>query len=134
MRVTAQRWAVYEALLSAYDHPGPEALFRRLRRRWPSLSLATVYKTLDALVELGLVREVSVAGDRKRFDANQDRHHHLVCTKCRSVSDLYDSRLDGAVPAGEVEGFRVREVSVQVIGVCARCARRYGLETETNGE
>jgi Fur family peroxide stress response transcriptional regulator len=87
----------------------------------PSLSLATVYKALDALKTVGVVREVASFTHGRRYDANVDRHHHLVCTRCHKVADLYDARLDSVAPPRHVPGFRPRSVSVQVLGLCNRC-------------
>jgi Fur family peroxide stress response transcriptional regulator len=126
MNVTPQRAAIYRALLESEDHPSPEALYRRVHAKMPSMSLATIYKALDALVDLGLAREVDVAGDAKRYDANLDRHHHLICTRCRRVSDFYDTTLDAVEPARRLKGFVARTVSVQVFGLCTRCARSGG--------
>jgi Fur family peroxide stress response transcriptional regulator len=123
MNVTPQRLAVYRALLEAEDHPSPESLYRCIRPKMPSLSLATIYKALDALTKLGLVREVSVVGERKRYDANVDRHHHLVCTRCKKVVDLYDDDLNAVAPPSRLVGFVAHAVSVQVLGVCAVCAK-----------
>jgi Fur family peroxide stress response transcriptional regulator len=125
MNVTPQRAAIYRALLESEDHPSPEILYRRVHPKMPSLSLATIYKALDALVGLGLAREVDVAGDAKRYDANLDRHHHLICTHCRRVIDFYDSKLDAVEPARRLEGFVARTVSVQVFGLCTQCAREH---------
>jgi Fur family peroxide stress response transcriptional regulator len=122
-KVTPQRLAIYRALLEAEDHPSPEALFQRVRAALPALSLATVYKVLDALVGLGVVREVTVGGATRRYDANLDHHHHLVCTDCGLVSDYYDAQLDAVSPP-RVQGFVTQAVSVQVLGRCGRCARR----------
>jgi len=122
MRVTAQRLAIYRELLSACDHPRPEELFRRVRATTPSLSLATVYKALDALVDLGLVRQVPVAGDVKRFDANLGRHHHLVCRRCRGVTDIVDRKLDQIALTRRPRGFLVQEVRVELLGLCSSCA------------
>lgn len=124
MNVTPQRAAIYRALLESEDHPSPEVLYRRVHRRLPSLSLATVYKALDTLVALGLVREVDVAGDAKRYDANLDRHHHLICTGCRKVTDFCDEGLDAAAPSKRFSDFVARTVSVQVFGLCNACARK----------
>jgi Fur family peroxide stress response transcriptional regulator len=124
MNVTPQRAAIYRALLESEDHPSPEVLYRRVHRRLPSLSLATVYKALDTLVALGLVREVDVAGDAKRYDANLDRHHHMICTGCRRVTDFSDESLDAAAPSKRFAGFVARTVSVQVFGLCTACARK----------
>jgi len=124
LRVTPQRLAVVRVLAESHDHPDPDTLHRRLLPQLPSISLATVYKTLDALAAMGLVRQVPVAGAAKRYDANLDRHHHVICERCRSVADVHDARLDRvAVPEGLL-GFTVRSVTVQMLGTCARCARK----------
>lgn len=124
LAVTPQRLAVYRALLSSEDHPTPEMLFRRVRRELPSLSLATIYKALDALERLGVVAQVSPVGDAKRYDANDQRHHHLVCVRCKQVMDLYDARFDRLTPPAQLHGFVPQGISVQVNGLCAACARR----------
>jgi len=126
MNVTPQRMAVYRALLESEDHPSPELLYKRVRPKMPSLSLATIYKSLDALSKLGLAHRVSVAGDRKRYDANVDRHHHLVCTRCSKVVDHYDEAFDAVPPPRRLDGFVAHAVTVQVLGLCAACAKRAG--------
>ncbi len=121
MNVTPQRVAVYKALLESEEHPTPEMLFRRVRRGMPSLSLATVYKALDALEKLGLVQALEADSDSRRYDANMDRHHHLVCTRCRSVIDFYDAGFDRLKPTGKLTRFSPRSVSVKILGLCASC-------------
>jgi Fe2+ or Zn2+ uptake regulation protein len=122
LAVTPQRLTVFRALLESQDHPSPEMLYERVRGTLPSLSMATVYKILDALGEIGVVREVAVVNDCRRFDANLERHHHLVCTRCKSVVDLYDEALDEVKPSRPLRGFRAREVAVQLLGLCRGCA------------
>ena len=85
------------------------------------LSLATVYKTLDALRDGGLVREVATPGETKRFDANMGKHHHMVCNVCGRISDFTDVKLDSIKPPPGSD-FRPEEVSVQILGRCERCA------------
>jgi len=123
MSVTPQRMAIYRALLEAEDHPSPDTLYRRIHRKMPSLSLATVYKTLDALCALGLVQEASVGSETKRYDANLERHHHLVCTECGGIMDFYDRALDAVAPPRRLSGFVAQGISIQVVGRCAECAR-----------
>lgn len=124
MNVTPQRVAVYRALLESDEHPTPEMLFQRVSRDMPSLSLATIYKTLDALVSVGLVRPVPVVSDKRRYDANDDAHHHLICSSCGSVRDYYGHDFDGLVPKRVVDGFKPQGVSVNITGVCAGCRRK----------
>jgi Fur family peroxide stress response transcriptional regulator len=87
----------------------------------PSLSLATVYKALDALEKLGLIQALEADSDSRRYDANMNRHHHLVCTQCRSVTDFYDPSFDRLKPAGKLKQFSARSVSVKILGLCASC-------------
>lgn len=90
----------------------------------PSLSLATIYKALEALEQLGLVAELSPVGDAKRFDANDAHHHHLICTHCKRVVDLYEKEYDALRVPRKLAGFVVQELTVQLKGLCARCARK----------
>ncbi len=126
MNVTPQRLAIYRALLEAEDHPTPEALYQRVRSSLPSLSLATIYKVLDALAKLGMVQEVHVSSESKRYDANLERHHHLVCTRCKKVADFYDERFNAIAPPKRLHGFVAQSVSVQVFGLCTACAETEG--------
>ena len=123
LNVTPQRLAVYRALLESDDHPSPETLYQRVRKTMPTLSLATIYKALEALERLGVVEQVATSSDTKRFDANDEHHHHLVCTRCQKVVDLYDERFDALAAPRQLAGFVVQTLSVQVKGVCASCAR-----------
>jgi Fur family peroxide stress response transcriptional regulator len=122
MNVTPQRIAIYRALLEASDHPNPEAIYARVRTSMPSLSLATIYKTLDTLADLGLVSELPATGNSRRYDANADVHHHLVCTRCDRVTDYYDLALDRIPLPSRLAGFRARSLSVHIHGLCAACA------------
>jgi len=123
MNVTPQRIAVYRALLESTQHPSPESLYREVRQAMPSLSLATIYKTLETLERLGLVHEVPVISDTKRYDANTDPHHHLVCKMCGRVTDYYSDELDAAVPRRAIRGFVPESVTVNVTGTCPDCRR-----------
>jgi Fur family peroxide stress response transcriptional regulator len=137
MNVTPQRVEIYRALLEAEDHPSPEALFKRVKRKMPSISLATIYKALDALSTLGVVREVSTISETKRYDANLDKHHHLICTKCKRIQDYYDEELDAVAPPRRLAGFVAQSVSVEVIGLCPSCAgrpRRLVRERDLDGD
>ena len=121
--VTHQRLAVFRALLESESHPDAEALYTRLRGAYPTLSLATVYKTLEMLQSLGLARAVSSPGPTRRFDGNQHPHHHLWCMQCRRLTDVeLDELADIALPAGL--GFQVTDVTIQFNGICAPCRTR----------
>lgn len=120
--LTHQRLAVYEELAGRHDHPSAEALYESLRRQYPSLSLATVYKTLQTLHEMGVVARVDSPAAQARYDAIVETHHHAVCTACGTIEDLFDPRLD-SLPAPKAAGFKFSGHSVHFHGLCAKCAK-----------
>lgn len=125
LSVTHQRQVIYEALMRMHGHPTPETIYAQVRRRIPSISLATVYKNIKIFVDSGLLKEVSLHHGLTRLETNMTPHHHLVCAHCRTIVDLQDGDLEPAklkVPAPE--GFLVERYSVDVIGVCGKCAGR----------
>jgi Fur family transcriptional regulator, peroxide stress response regulator len=124
MNVTPQRMAVYKALLQSEEHPTPEMLYKRVTRKMPSVSLATIYKALDALESVGLVREVPVVSEKRRYDANDSPHHHLICSRCGSIRDYYSHDFDQLVPRASVQGFVAQGVSVNITGVCPACRHK----------
>lgn len=123
MNMTPQRLGIYRALLESYDHPSPETLYDRVRPQMPSISLATIYKTLDTLVELGFASELPSTGDTKRYDANMDQHHHLVCRGCNAVEDFDDEALSAVKPPRRLNGFKPEHLSIHVHGLCRRCSQ-----------
>jgi Fur family peroxide stress response transcriptional regulator len=123
LSVTHQRQVIYDALMGMRDHPSPEAIYEKVRRQIPSVSLATVYKNIKTFVDRGILREVSLHHGSTRLETNLDPHHHLVCLRCKTIVDLDDAdvepvRLKAQVP----RGFRVHRCSVEVIGLCKDCA------------
>jgi Fur family peroxide stress response transcriptional regulator len=122
--LTHQRRAVLEVLLQRSDHPTADQVFGAVKVQSPQISRRTVYRVLDTLVELGLIRRVHHPGAAARFDGMIRRHHHLVCIRCNKIVDLEDAGLDTiALPAGEPHGFDVRDFSVQLMGMCPECRR-----------
>jgi Fur family peroxide stress response transcriptional regulator len=130
LAVTPQRLAIFRQLAATDRHPSAEELCVAVRREMPTLSLATVYKALDALAAIGAVRPVSRLGARGRWDANLGPHHHLICTACGAVSDVTEATLDAAgAPARRAaarHGFAAEGHAVEIFGRCARCRERSG--------
>ena len=123
LRRTVQRAAVYRAVASDLGHPTAGAVRKRLGREFPSLSLATIYRVLDSLVDEGVVRLVPTSGGGARFDANVAPHQHLVCARCGSMEDFADPRLAAVpLPARVPGGFRPEGLDLRVTGTCADCA------------
>lgn len=125
LSATPQRLAIYEAVAASREHPSPEDVLAVVRRTLPTVSLGTVYRTLERFAEIGLARRVTPLADRLRYDANLEPHHHLVCTECRSVSDITDPALDAAIGPAQKHarrlGFTVEGHVVEVWGRCESC-------------
>ncbi|MEK7388644.1 MAG: transcriptional repressor [Elusimicrobiota bacterium] len=126
--LTHQRLAVYEELSRRRDHPSAETLYASLKKPYPSLSLATVYKTLQTLHEMGMVARVDSPAAQARYDAITATHHHAVCTGCGKIEDLFDPRLD-KLPAPKSAGFSPAGHSVHFHGLCAKCAKASAQQT-----
>jgi Fur family transcriptional regulator, peroxide stress response regulator len=129
LSVTQQRLAIFEALASSREHPSAEQLHKAVQRRIPTLSLATVYKNLEALKGIGAVADVNALHEEARYEAALpgsgagQPHHHLVCVACHRILDLHDSGLDG-LRLRDAQGFAVHAVRVQAEGLCPDCQRR----------
>jgi len=125
-RVTAQRRLVLDVLSVADGHLDASEIYDRAHERDPRLSLATVYRTLKALGESGLVRQLHLAGERHYYELDrQDRHAHLVCAVCGRVWEVDSADLARAArEAGREFGFQVATARVEVTGLCADCRLR----------
>ena len=123
--LTAQRRVVFEALLGHTDHPTAESIYEEVRQRLPEIHRATVYRTLERLVELGVATRVHRLGPAARFDPNVDRHDHAVCVRCGAMEDLEPAGPPGEsapeVRALSRRGFAVLGQSVQVQVLCPPC-------------
>jgi Fur family transcriptional regulator, peroxide stress response regulator len=122
LAVTHQRQVVYEAVIASHGHHSPEAIYGAVRRRIPSISLATVYNNLRLFIDCGLLREVTPHASTLRVDGNREPHHHLVCSRCKSVQDIEGefidfNRLSRQLPAG----FDLSQPLIEVFGLCRRC-------------
>jgi len=120
--LTVQRRAVLETVLEREDHPTADQVIEVVRQRVPGVSRTTVYRVLDMLVEVGVIRRLHHPGPAARFDGKIRRHHHLICKKCGQVIDLESAKLDRlSLPDVESEGFEIDDFSVQFTGTCAAC-------------
>jgi Fe2+ or Zn2+ uptake regulation protein len=121
-RLTKQRREVYDALLEVRDHPTATEVFLRAKNRLPSISLATVYNSLEALVSSGLVKQVNLDRAPTRYCPNTQEHGHFFCENCHEVHDIallpHDNQTDFILPPG----FVLTHQEVALKGVCAKCS------------
>ena len=124
LKLTPQRLAVLECLLGDETHPTAQELHARLRRRYPTMSVATVYNTLSALDAIGYCRRIELGGS-SRFDPNVELHDHALCESCGAMRDIASSGPAQVRPERlrALPGFQVSRVERIYRGLCAKCAR-----------
>ena len=110
VKLTHQRLEIFREVAASLDHPDADAIFREVRRRVPTVSLDTVYRTLWLLDDLGLIRTLGPRRESVRFDANLEHHHHYVCVRVRPGARFRERRARRpARPRGRQEaGQRLR--------------------------
>ncbi len=122
LKVTPQRIAVYNMLLQTNSHPNADMIYRALEETNPTMSLATVYKTLDYFKHLGLVQELNVGEGSARYDATVHCHPHAVCTCCGKVVDLEVEELTNLhEKLSQPLDFAVSCEQLILYGTCAEC-------------
>ncbi|MDY0297716.1 MAG: Fur family transcriptional regulator [Acidobacteriota bacterium] len=127
LKVTPQRNEIFRQLLISRDHPCADALYRRVKRKFPGISFDTVHRTLQTFTDLGLAHVVEGTGVPRRFDPNLDDHYHFWCRICRRVFDLpvRDQDKRGvALELPDYQGYRVLKARLVLEGVCAECLQK----------
>ena len=122
LAVTPQRLAIIRVLLSSAEHPRADAIFAAVRAEHPTISLATVHRTLETLCEIGEARKVTMLHDSARYDGNITPHHHVVCVKCRRIRDIEIPELDRMLQGrSELGEFTVLGSSLEIQALCESC-------------
>ena len=125
VKATHQRREIYRELAGTNEHPDVETIYSRVRKRIPAISLDTVYRTLHLLEKKGLIARVGFLGDKTRFDANTDRHHHFFCTECGFMGDFYNEEWnDFRAPSNVMSMGTVNSIHVELRGLCKACQRK----------
>jgi len=123
IKLTPQRIAILDYLEGNVTHPSAEDVYRAVLRKFPTMSFATVYNTLETLKDRGMVRELTGDPGKKRFDPNSRPHHHLICTQCRRIVDV---QVEFRLPVAEQDraGFEITGNHIEVYGTCPVCTKR----------
>ena len=122
LNASYQRLRILEHLMARLDHPTVSMVYDVLLKEIPTLARATVYNTLNALVDKGLVTALTIKPDEIRYDYKRESHHHFLCKRCGSILDI-QTRCSYAETA-EVEGHRIEDVHGYFKGTCKRCLKK----------
>ena len=114
MRNSIQRNLVYDIIQVSCDHPTADMVYLRAKQTMPKISLGTVYRNLNELVELGKILRINVPGDSDRFDKMLVKHSHFFCEKCKSILDINEINLNDVVI----------EIEISLYGICSKCQEK----------
>jgi Fur family peroxide stress response transcriptional regulator len=120
LKITPQRLAIFEYLEGNMSHPSAEDIFLEIKKKYPMISFATVYKTIEALKNRGNLLELTIDPKRRRYDPDTSHHHHLICIRCKKILDIYtDFQID--VPKDVQGSFEMVGNHIEFYGICAEC-------------
>jgi Fur family ferric uptake transcriptional regulator len=121
---------ILEELQSRKNHPSADELYERVRKKLPRISLGTVYRNLEVLVQLGEIQELKLSGSLKRYDWNPNKHYHIRCLGCDRVDDA------PIAPLNQIEDelyeatvFEIIGHNLEFTGLCPDCTRKQQLRT-----
>ena len=121
-KATPQRIAISRFALSDQDHPTVQRVYSEVRNVYPTVSLATVYKTIQILKKAGLIQELSLPQDQTRFDSDMKPHINLVCLRCGNIKDLADPAVQEIVTKiSMTEKFAATGQRFDIYGICQSC-------------
>lgn len=120
LKLTPQRIAILKYLDGNQEHPSAERIFKALKKKFPTMSFATVYNTLEHLKKKGQLLELNIDPKKKRFDPNPKPHHHFLCEKCDKIFDIYHE-IPIPISKLEEEGFQINSSHVEFFGICPDC-------------
>ena len=125
-KITPQRLAIVKILAGSNGHPSVEDIHVQLKKDFPTMSLATVYKNIELIKSLGEVLELGFPDGSNRYDGNRPfSHPHLICTKCRRIIDPDLASLEGVTQELTLEtGFQITSHRLDFFGICPDCQKR----------
>lgn len=124
-RATPQRIAICRIALNSRAHPSAQQMYDAVKKTHPTVSLATVYKTLEVLRNLDLVQEINFPKGQARFECYMKPHINLVCLKCGAITDLDDKTVEDITRrVAAATKFKPTGQRMDVYGICEKCSAR----------
>ncbi len=123
MKYSKQKDEILKLMRSGkLDHPSAAEVFVAMKEILPNIGIATVYRNLNTLSEMGLLKRLNFVDHADRYDFNLTEHHHAMCTSCGRVFD-FDMKLDNSIEQllGKEIDFLVNSVKYSVSGLCSKC-------------
>ena len=122
LKLTPQRLAILDYLDGNFYHPTAEDIYADIREKFPTMSFATVYKTLETLKGKGCLQELTIDKERKHFDPDTGKHHHLICVTCKKIVDI-KKEFPIEMPIEDHNNFEVLDTNIEFYGICPVCKK-----------
>jgi len=130
LKLTYQRQEIYRELVLSDDHPSAEILHARIKEKVPMISLDTVYRTLAAFVRAGFIQKVETIESQARFDAGEERHHHVICSQCNEIVNFSCTSIDELrLPKALASWGEIARRDLVVYGICRKCLDKRNIST-----
>ena len=124
-KITPQRIAIYREIYHSKEHPNAETIYKRLEPNYPTISLATVYKSLELFADLNIIQIIDIGGSSVRYDSNTSKHSHIICNICKKIEDLDNQtfqHLSSEVEA--ITNYKIENQQLCFYGICPSCANK----------
>lgn len=124
LKYSRQRESIKACLMSRHDHPTADAIYACIREEYPNISLGTVYRNLNLLVDLGEVRKLTFGDGKDHFDGDVSPHCHFICRSCGQITDLPPVPVEDLQAGMQpyIDG-RIEHCSVDFSGLCTSCIK-----------
>ena len=120
LKITPQRIVIYDAVVQLKNHPSAENIIDYIKTNHPYISVGTVYKILNVLVENKILKKVKSERDVMRYDAIIEHHHHLYCNDTDKIEDYEDEQLDRLIheyfERKQINNFKIEDIKLQITG------------------
>ncbi|PAF47225.1 transcriptional repressor [Helicobacter sp. 12S02232-10] len=123
LKVTPQRIAILKEI-EKNGHISVDDVYENIKKDYPSISLATVYKNIAALYEVNILREIKAPSQKQRYELSYDRHIHVACGKCGKLEDIKVDISSISDECAKISGYALYDTSAVFIGICPECARK----------
>ncbi len=124
LRMTNQREMILRELKKSKKHLTADELYERVKKFMPRISLATVYRNLEILSDVKMIRKLEISGRQKRFDSELDDHDHIYCVECQRIDNLEIGQKHLALPESGAHGYTVTGCRLEVTGLCPKCQEK----------
>ncbi|HEY3347825.1 MAG TPA: transcriptional repressor [Nitrospirota bacterium] len=128
-KLTPQRAAIMAYLEGNGCHPSAEEIYEAVLEKYPMVSLATVYNTLEILKQTGKVTELNIDGERKHFDPEMKPHHHIICLQCKKIANV-KMEFDLELPEEATQGYQIVKRHADFYGFCPACLKNEAKQQE----